>query len=199
MEPRRDPANLSGFEASLLRDKVFNIVKAKSFNRGQITLASGKESNFYFDMKPTMFSPDGALALSEVIFDRLSGVELDYVGGLAVGALPLVSNLALFSYGKNRPIPGFFVRDKIKDHGTKLLIEGLAKNETLEGKSVVILDDVTTTGASAMKAVKAAQDAGARIVLVLSVVDRGEGADVFYENAGIPFESIFTASQFLES
>lgn len=194
---RRDPAQLSQFEASLLRAKVFKIIKEKSFFRGSVKLASGRDSDFYFDMKPTMFSPDGAVALSEILMNHLYGQDFDYVGGLALGAVPLISNLTALSFTCGKPIPGFFVRKEIKDHGTKRLIEGLAHNETLQGKRVVILDDVTTTGGSAMIAVKAAQEAGANVILVLSVVDRQEGAAETYKAAGVAFESLFTANEFL--
>jgi orotate phosphoribosyltransferase len=176
---------------------VFSLIKEKSFFRGRITLASGKESDFYFDMKPTMLSPCGAATLSKLIFDRLYAMPVDYVGGLAVGAIPLVACVVMFSDDTGRPLPGFFVRKEVKNHGTKRVVEGLPEGETLEGKNVVILDDVTTTGGSAMIAVDAAKSAAAKVILVLSVVDRQEGASEFYKAAGVPFESLFTASEFL--
>ena len=85
----------------------------------------------------------------------------------------------------------------MKDHGTKRLVEGLKPGDTLAGKAVVILEDVTTTGGSALVAVKAAREAGANVVLVLSVVDRQEGAEAAFAEAGVPFRSIFTAAEFL--
>jgi orotate phosphoribosyltransferase len=100
------------------------------------------------------------------------------------------------SQSTEKPLPGFFVRKEVKDHGTMKLIEGFARDEDIKGKRVVILDDVTTTGGSAMIAVTAARDAGAKIVLVLSIVDREEGAPQFYEQNGIPFEWFFRASEF---
>jgi orotate phosphoribosyltransferase len=199
MEPRRDPAKLSGFEHNLLRQEVFKIIKAKSFFRERITLASGRESDFYFNMKPSMFDPEGSWKISELLFDRLLSEKFDYVGGLALGAVPLVSNLAAYSHYRNQKIQGFFVRDKVKEHGTKLLIEGLAKEENLAGAKVVILDDVVTTGGSALKAVKAAQEAGAAVILVLALVDREEGGAETYSKANIRYESIFKASEFLNS
>jgi len=194
MEPLRFP---SGKIA--LRAKAFSLIKERSFFRQRIVLTSGRESDFYFDMKPTMFHPEGAALLAELILQNLDGLKVDYAGGLAVGAVPLLSPLAMESYRKGRPIPGFFVRKEIKGHGTRRRIEGLDARQSLAGKSVVILDDVTTTGGSAMLAVNAAQDAGATVVLVLSVVDREEGAAEFYKAAGIPFRAIFTASEFLKS
>src|SRR4029077_13572285 len=99
-------------------------------------------------------------------------------------------------YFSGRSMPGFFVRKEIKDHGTRRLDEGVEPSE-LKGKNVVILDDVTTTGASAMIAVKAAQDHGANVIAVLSLVDRNEGAAEFFRTAGIRFDWIFTAADFL--
>jgi orotate phosphoribosyltransferase len=96
----------------------------------------------------------------------------------------------------DRPLPGFFVRKSAKDHGTKKLIEGTSD---IAGKNVVILDDVTTKGGSAMLAVRAAQDAGAIVTLVLSVVDRQEGAAKLFTDAGIPFQHLFTADELLKS
>ena len=184
----------SGFP---LRTKVFNLIKAKSFAKGKFVLVSGKESDYYLDMKPTMFDPEGANALSEMVLDELEDVEVDYVGGLALGAVPLISTITMLSHQRNRPLPGFFVRKEVKDHGTKKLVEGLSNADALKGKRVVILDDVTTTGGSAMTAVEAAQQCGATIVLVLSIVDREEGAAEFYKQRNIPFECLFRASEFM--
>jgi len=189
---------LSPFEANLLRSKVFNLIKSKSFSKGKYILASGQESNYYLDMKPTMFDPEGSHALSEIILERLESLKVDYVGGLALGAVPLISVITMLSHQRERPIPGFFVRKEVKDHGTKKLVEGVS-DDALKDKRVVILEDVTTTGGSAMVAMRAAQEAGAKIILVLSIVDRGEGATEFYAKEGIPFECLFTANEFLNS
>jgi orotate phosphoribosyltransferase len=182
-----------------LREKVFRLIKDKSFAIGQFVLASGRTSNYYLDMKPTMFDPHGAAALSELILARLADRSVEYVGGLALGAVPLISATTMLSALKDKPIAGFFVRKDVKDHGTRKLVEGLAVNESLEGKNVAILEDVTTTGGSAMVAIEAAQKSGAKIVLVLSVVDREEGATEFFRQKGIPFEALFKASDFLKS
>jgi orotate phosphoribosyltransferase len=181
-----------------LRKKVFDIVKRLSFSRGSFVLVSGRTSNYYLDMKPTMLNPEGASLLAELVLNRLEGVEMHYIGGLAMGAVPLLSQVAMLSYSKGRPIPGFFVRKAVKDHGTMKLIEGV-KQSDLKGMSVVILDDVTTTGGSAMQAVKAAQDAGAKVELVLSIVDREEGAAEFFAKQKIPFKWLFRAGELLQA
>jgi len=175
--------------------RLRDIVKTKSFVRGHVVLASGKESDHYFDMKPTMFDPEGAELLAELIFDRISGIEADIVGGLEMGAVPLITPISIASRKAGRPLPGFFVRKTVKDHGTRKLVEGLSD---VKGKRVVIVEDVTTTGGSAMKAVEALKAAGAEIALVISILDREEGADRLYADAGIPFQSLFKASEFLK-
>ena len=180
-----------------IRAKAFALIKARSFRRGQFVLASGKTSEYYLDMKPTMFDPEGAHALAELLLDNLSDVQVDYAGGLALGAVPLISTLTMLSHQRNKPIAGFFVRKEVKDHGTKKLVEGLGEGESLQGKKVVIIDDVTTTGGSSMIAVDAAQQSGAQVVLGLSVVDRGEGAAECYGARNIPFRAVFSASDFL--
>src|SRR3954469_12574592 len=94
-------------ETAALRAKAFALIKARSFRRGQFVLASGKTSEYYLDMKPTMFDPDGAYAVAELLLDQLSDVPADYVGGLALGAVPLISTVVMLSHQRNRPISGF--------------------------------------------------------------------------------------------
>lgn len=175
------------------RERVRQIIKEKSYSRRKITLASGRESEFYLDMKPTMMDPEGSAILAELVFARLSDVRLDYIGGLEMGAVPLIAPINAVSFNKGRPLPGFFVRKQRKEHGTQKIIEGI---DSIDGKRVVILDDVTTTGESAMQAVTMVQEEGAEVVLVLAIVDREEGAAEFYRRAGIPFDSLYSASDF---
>jgi orotate phosphoribosyltransferase len=177
------------------RTKLFALIKARSFRRGNIALVSGRTSNYYFDMKPTMFDPAGAAWIAELMFDQMEELKVDYVGGLAIGAVPLVSALAMLSHQRGRPIPGFFVRSQVKDHGTQRRIEGTT--ESLKGKNVVIVEDVTTTGGSATTALEAAAAEGARVVLVLSLVDRLEGAVEHFSKLGIAFRAIYTSDEFL--
>jgi orotate phosphoribosyltransferase len=175
------------------RGKLFALLKEKAFRRGRVVLASGRESDFYFDMKPAMLDPDGAALMAELILQKIQGVKADCIGGLEMGAVPLIAPVAMRSVEFGRRLPGFFVRKAVKDHGTKKRVDGT----DIAGKTVVILEDVTTTGASAMDAVKAIEEAGAKVALVLSVLDRGEGAAELYAKAGIPFKSLFRAEEFL--
>ena len=176
-----------------LRSKLFALLKERAFRRGRVVLASGRESDFYFDMKPAMLDPDGAKLMAELILQQLQGVTADCIGGLEMGAVPLIAPVAMRSPEFGRRLPGFFVRKAVKDHGTKKRVDGA----DIAGKTVVILEDVTTTGASAMDAVRAVTEAGAKVALVLSILDRGEGAVELYAKAGIPFKSLFRAEEFL--
>jgi orotate phosphoribosyltransferase len=177
------------------RARAYAIIRDRSFRFGDFTLHSGKKSAYYLDMKPTMFDPEGVGLLARMILDRLKGAEVDYVGGLEMGAVPLIAPVAMLSHQSGRDIPGFFVRKEPKDHGTRKVVEAPAG--ALHGKRVAILEDVTTKGDSAMKAVAATRAEGATVALVLSIVDREDGATALFEAAGIPFDSLFKASEFL--
>jgi orotate phosphoribosyltransferase len=145
-----------------------------------------------------MLDPEGAALLAELTLDALANDNADYVGGLEMGAVPIAGAIAQLSYLKGKPLPAIFVRKKPKEHGAKLAVEGLAKGETLAGKRVVVVEDVTTTGGSALKAVEAVRDAGGEVALVFTMVDREEGADEAFKEAGLPFRSLFRAVEFLK-
>src|SRR6202023_2523548 len=170
------PIRETAVPKSASRARLAEIIRKRSFGRGEITLASGRTSNFYFNLKPTMLDPEGAALLAELTFDALKDDNLDYVGGLEMGAVPLAGAIAPLSWIKGHPIAAFFVRKKPKEHGAQLVVEGLAKGESLQGKRVVIVEDVTTTGGSALKAVGAVREAGGGVVLVVPMADREEGA-----------------------
>src|SRR5947209_4271093 len=189
------PSNVLSKSAS--RARLHEIIRKRSFGRGEITLASGRKSNFYFNLKPTMLDPEGAALLAELTYEALKDDKLDYIGGLEMGAVPLAGAIAQLSWIKGHPIAAFFVRKKPKEHGARLAVEGLAEGESLQGKRIVIVEDVTTTGGSAMKAVEAVRDAGGDVALVVTMVDREEGATDTFAEAGLTFRSLYRASEFL--
>jgi orotate phosphoribosyltransferase len=182
---------------STSRARLKDIIRARSFGRGEIKLASGRTSNFYFNLKPTMLDAEGAALLAELTVEALANERIDYVGGLEMGAVPIAGAIAQLSFLKGNPIQAFFVRKKPKEHGAKLSIEGLAPGESLKGKRVVVVEDVTTTGGSAIKAAEAVKDAGGEIAFVLTIVDREEGAAETFKDAGIAFRSLYRAAEFL--
>ncbi len=184
---------------SASRARLADIIRKRSFGRGEITLASGRKSDFYFNLKPTMLDPEGAALLAELSLDALKDDKIDYIGGLEMGAVPIAGAIAQLSWLKGHPIAAFFVRKKPKEHGARLAVEGLAKGENLSGKRIVIVEDVTTTGGSAIKAVEAVKDGGGEVVLVFTMVDRDEGATEAFAEAGIPFRALYKAGEFLKN
>ena len=185
--------------SSTSRARLLEIIRKRSFGRGEITLASGRKSDFYFNLKPTMLDAEGAALLADLTLDALQGENIDYVGGLEMGAVPLAGAIAQLSFMRGKPIQAFFVRKKPKEHGARLSVEGLAPGETLVGKRIVIVEDVTTTGGSAIKAADAVREAGGDIVMVFTMVDRQEGATEGFAEAKLPFRALYTAEEFLKN
>lgn len=179
------------------RDRLIEIIKSRSFQEGpKMKLASGKTSTFYFNMKPTMLDSEGAHLIATLILDQLDGVDIDLIGGLEMGAVPIASSVAAVAHARGRKLPAFFVRKQAKDHGTKSLIEGLGRDESMTGKKIVVVEDVTTTGGSAIKAAEAIRAAGADIVRVITIVDRLDGAAEAFAAAGLDFQPLLTLKDF---
>lgn len=179
------------------RNRLIEIIRRRSYGTGvEIKLASGRVSNFYFNLKPTMLDPEGAYLIGALVCEAIRPGEIDMIGGLEMGAVPIATAVAAVSFAKGRPLPAFFVRKQVKEHGTQSLIEGLVKGETIKGKRVVIVEDVTTTGGSSLKAVEAVRAEGASVVRVLTIVDRLEGAADTFAKAGIAFTPLLTVDDF---
>ncbi|HUI97672.1 MAG TPA: orotate phosphoribosyltransferase [Xanthobacteraceae bacterium] len=189
LHPLPDPA--------AARVRLRDIIHRRSFGYGEVKLASGRTSNFYFNLKPSMLDAEGAALLAQLTLDALAGEDIDYIGGLEMGAVPIAGAVAQLSHMLGVPVHAFFVRKHPKDHGARLSIEGLMPGEALAGKRVVIVEDVTTTGGSAIKAVDAVRAAGAEIAFVLTLVDREEGATEAFAAQGLEFRALFRASEFL--
>jgi orotate phosphoribosyltransferase len=180
------------------RARLIEIIKARSYMSGvEIKLASGRMSNFYFNLKPTMLDAEGAYLVGHVLVDALEGLDVDYIGGLEVGAIPIATAAAAISFARGKPVPAFFVRKAAKEHGTKSLVEGLAYGETLNGRRVVILEDTTTTGGSPLKAAHAAEAEGATVACIITIVDREEGAAEIIRSAGYTYAPILSLKDFI--
>jgi len=176
----------------ILRD----IIAAKSFSRGgDFKLASGQSSGFYFDMKPTVMDPEGARLAAELILEAVAGEDLDCVGGMAVGAVPIVAAVAMASSGTDRPLPGFLVRKEVKERGTEKQVEG----NMVKGGRALIVEDVTTTGGSSMQAIEAVKREGnGTVPIVVTIVDRLQGAEDNFREQGIRMISLLTKDDFGE-
>lgn len=172
--------------------RLRDIIKEKSLRKDrEYVLSSGEKSAYYFDMKPTTMDPEAMNLLCPMLYERVSKIPAVYVGGLAAGAIPMVTGMVLYSAARS-PIPGFYVRQEIKNHGTQKLIEGLLNSDA----DVVIFDDVTTSGDSAMRAVDAVRTLGCRVREVITIVDRLEGAIERFRREGLEFVSLFTTRDF---
>jgi len=179
------------------RQRLIEVVKHRSFQSGnEMKLASGRTSKFYFNMKPTMLDPEGSYLIAVLVLDLIKPDGAQLIGGLEMGAVPLATAVTTVSYAQGMPIQAFFVRKQVKEHGTQALLEGFASGETMSGKRAIVIEDVTTTGGSALKAVTAIRDAGGDVAAVVTIVDRNEGAAETFAKAGVPFKPILSLEDF---
>lgn len=171
-----------------IKNRLLAIIKERAIFLGPRKLASGKMSNCYIDGKLITCDPEGLYLVSKIILSMIKNDNVDAIGGMTMGADPIAAGVAILSYLEGRPIKAFIVRPAPKDHGMGKLIEGHIQ----KGWSVVIVEDVITTGGSALKAIKSVEDAGATVKKVIAIVDRCEGAKESLAQKNIPLESIFT-------
>ena len=181
-----------GRDLSAKRQRLLGIIRRRSLLQNRdFVLASGRSSSFFFDMKRTLFDPEGAALVADLLFETIRGEDVDAVGGLETGAIPIVAAVCARSWPE-KPIAGFFVRKELKGHGTDQRIDGLLE----PGARVILFEDVTTTGGSVMQAAEQTQRRGATIVKIVSIVDRLEGAAGNLAQAGLAFQSLFTWRDF---
>ena len=157
-------------------------------------LASGKKSNLYIDCRKTTKNARGAYLIGNIIYDKISNLDVDAIGGLTMGADPVADAVAYTSVLKGKLINSFSVRKKAKEHGLKRVIEGDVKN----GDRVVIVDDVATTGQSTIEAIENARAEGLHIVKVIILVDRQEGGRENILKHNVEFESVLTKQDLLD-
>ena len=171
-----------------MKEELLELLKNYAYKKGEFKLSSGKTSEHYVNCKPVTLSGRG-LTLSSLLL--LKEVETSYVGGLTLGADPLVSGVALVSALDSRLVNGLIVRKEAKGHGTQDYIEGLLPPE---GTKITVLEDVITTGGSAIKAATRLRDAGYVVERVVAIVDRQEDkeADEFMESVDLELRSLFT-------
>jgi len=173
-----------------MRDELLELILDVSFRRQKVTLASGVESDFYLDLRQTLMRPRGLALAGALVLDRLhAGPPVDSVGGMAVGAVPLVSAVLAAAAARDpaTALLGFFVRKQIKQHGLGKRIEGGFE----PGQTVALLEDTMTTGGSTIEALDTVEAEGGKVVRVLCLVDRGEGAVEAFAARGIKLEALF--------
>lgn len=170
-----------------VRERLLELFRSRAVAFGDFTLASGKKSSYYINSKLVLFHAEAVALLGELLFRATADLEIDAVGGLEVGAIPMATACVYRYHLAGRPLEGFFVRKQAKDHGSKARIEGRLN----PGDRVVVLDDVLTTGESCAVAIRAAEEAGARVVRAVCIVDRLQGARE--RLAGYDFRPLYTA------
>ncbi len=179
------------------RQRLKEILLEKSYRKGTFTLTSGQTSDFYIDGKQTTLSAEGAYLCGKLILELINkgDVNIEAVGGMTLGADPLVTAVSLVSFLEKKPIPAFIVRKEAKGHGTGNYIEGL-KNMP-EGCSVALLEDVVTTGGTLLKVIDRVESQGFKVGLIVTVVERQEGGVQALADAGYRLESVFTREELL--
>jgi orotate phosphoribosyltransferase len=180
-------------DASDARRELLDLILELSFEKRKVTLSSGKQSDFYLDLRQTLMRPRGVELAGELVLEKLlDGPRVEAVGGMAVGAVPLVSAVlaAAARHDASRDLVGFFVRKQTKQHGLARQIEGGFR----EGQTVALVEDTTTTGGSTLDALEIVRRAGGKVARVLCLVDRGEGAAEAFAERGVALEPLFTRS-----
>lgn len=177
-----------------LNQYLLNLLCQLAYKEGDFVLSSGQRSSYYINGKQVTLHPQGALAIGRILLSMLP-LETQAVAGLTLGADPIVSAVSVVSAYENRPIPALIIRKEAKGHGTRAYIEGPSLPE---GAKVVVLEDVVTTGQSAMKAVDRLREAGYTVNQVISLVDRQQGGAELYQQAGLEFKAVYTIEEIQE-
>jgi orotate phosphoribosyltransferase len=172
------------------RERFLAILKEKSYEKKRVVLSSGRESDFYIDCKQATLDAEGAILTGRLLCEMLERDGMaEAVGGITLGADPIVTAVSLTSALRGNPIPAFIIRKEPKKHGTSQWIEGI-KN-LRQGMKVAIVEDVVTTGASTLRAIERAEEAGLVVSRVLCLVDRNEGGAEFLAEKGYRLEPMF--------
>lgn len=190
MNQTTNPA-LCTFTLPELRQLLLELLTKYAYSQGDFLLSSGARSSYYINGKQVTLRAEGAWAIGRLLFSLLPE-DTEAVAGLTLGADPLVSAVSVVSAYENKPIQALIVRKEAKGHGTKAYIEGPTLTT---GAKVVVLEDVVTSGRSAMLAVERLQAAGYRVEQIIAVVDREQGGAEFYQSRGLKFQSLFSIKE----
>lgn len=176
------------------RERLKEILVRNSILRGKFKLASGKESDYYIDARLTTLDPEGVTLVAQIFLEEiLKDPGINAVGGPTMGADPIVGALIAESHRIGRPLNGFLVRKREKEHGTGKVVEGGLR----PGDVTAVVEDVVTTGGSVLTAIDAVKSIGAEVRKTLVIVDREEGGDEVFREMGIELYPIFKISELL--
>ena len=173
------------------------ILLEKSYRQGKFKLSSGKESDFYIDGKQTTLSAEGGYLTGKLLFEliRQSGQKIDAVGGMTLGADPIVTAVSVVSFLEKHPIPAFIVRKESKKHGTEAYLEG--QQNIPAGATVALVEDVVTTGGTLIKVIDRVEAQGYKVGLIVTIIDREEGGAEALAAKGYQLKALFTRTSLL--
>jgi len=174
--------------------RLHEIIKMRSLKLGDFVLSSGRSSTYLFQLRQTTMLPEGAALIAEIIVEYMKAEAIKCIGGLEMGAVPIVAATAAISHVKHYPIEAFFVRKATKEHGARERIDGHLR----DGAEVLMIDDVATTGDSILRAIEGIGEYQCRVCRALTIVDREEGAAANLAAHGIALAAIFKRSDFPE-
>ncbi len=178
-------------DLSVIRQALLDLICQVAYKEGDFTLSSGKKSDYYINGKQVTLHAQGGLMVARLLLDMLPAGTVG-VGGLTLGADPMVSAISIAGAYANQPVTPLIIRKEAKGHGTRAYIEG---PELPAGSAIVIIEDVVTTGASALQAVERLRQAGYQVNDVLALVDRQQGGQALYQSEGLNFRPIFTIAE----
>lgn len=170
------------------RQPLIELVRQRALKFGDFTLVSGQKSSYYLDGKQITLHSTGLRLISLGLIELLKDVEFDAIGGMSIGADPIIGGVLAVAGEQGRDLAGFLVRKEAKGHGTKRFLEGPLQ----PGSKVVIVDDVITTGGSSIQAIERVQEFGAEVVHVVAVVDRLQGGAAAFGKLALPFSPLLT-------
>jgi orotate phosphoribosyltransferase len=170
------------------RPRLIELFREHALKLGDFTLSSGQKSTYYLDGRLITLHAEGLRLIAQGILERLEGIEFAAVGGMSLGADPIVGGVLTVAAERGRPLVGFLVRKQAKEHGTRRAVEGPVG----PGSSVVIVEDVITTGGSALEAIDRIEELGCRVVAVVGVCDRLQGGAAAFAARGVPFHTLLT-------
>ncbi|MDA0806533.1 MAG: orotate phosphoribosyltransferase [Planctomycetota bacterium] len=174
------------------REELIKLFHERALKFGDFTLASGKKSTYYLDGKQITLHAKGLQLVSEGLLNLLADVEYDAIGGMSIGADPIIGGVLTAAAGRDQSMIGFMVRKEAKGHGTQKYIEGPVE----PGMKVVVIDDVVTTGGSSIEACQRIQDFGCEVVCVVGIVDRMQGGAANFAERNLPFRSLLSILDF---
>lgn len=171
-----------------MKNELVGLIRKLSYREGNFTLASGKQSDFYVDIKNVSLHPEGARLIGALTWNLLDSSRFGGVGGPTLGADPLATAISLAALNSGKIVPAFIIRKEAKKHGTSQWIEG--RENLAQGGELLVVEDVVTTGGSSLKGIEKVRAEGFKVTTLVAVLDRNEGAEAALKEAGVNLVSL---------